>query len=88
MRIAAIPIATADLGSDGGVIDGRARAHWRDGACFPAAGDRSALFIIYYLVRRSAQIDLHVSPKPCFSAVPPLVGVNLVAWRAQQIALY
>ena len=30
-------------------------------------------------LRRSAQIDLHVSPKPCISAVPPLVGVYLVA---------
>ena len=30
--IARIGIATADLGSDGGVIDGRARVHWRDGA--------------------------------------------------------
>ena len=51
MRIARIGIATADLGSDGGVIDGRARVHWRDGARFPAAGDGSVLFIIY--------VDLH-----------------------------
>ena len=56
MRIAAIPIAAADLGSDGGVIDGRARAHWRDGACFPAAGDRSALFINYIDLRRSIYV--------------------------------
>ena len=41
MRIAAIPIATADLGSDGGVIDGCARVHWRGRAMFPAAGDGS-----------------------------------------------
>ena len=53
MRIARIGIATADLGSDGGVIDGRARVHWRDGAWFPAAGDGSALFVIYVDLRRS-----------------------------------
>ena len=41
MRIAAIPIAAADLGSDGGVIDGCARVHWRGRAMFPAAGDGS-----------------------------------------------
>ena len=41
MRIAAIPIATAELGSDGGVIDGCARVHWRGRAMFPAAGDGS-----------------------------------------------
>ena len=30
-------------------------------------------------LRRSAQIDLHVSAKPCISAVPALGGVNPVA---------
>ena len=45
MRIAAIPIATADLGSDGGVIDGCARVHWRGRAMFPAAGDGSGTFV-------------------------------------------
>ena len=53
MGIARIGIATADLGSDGGVIDGRAaRVHWQDGAWFPEAGDGSALFIIYVDLRR------------------------------------
>ena len=52
MGIARIGIATADLGSDGGVIDGRARVHWRDGAWFPEAGDGSALFVIYVDLRR------------------------------------
>ena len=52
MRTARIGIATADLGFDGGVIDGRARVHWRDGARFPAAGDGSDLFIIYVDLRR------------------------------------
>ena len=51
-----VAIATADLGSDGGVIDGRARVHWRDGARFPAAGDGSALFIIYVDLRRSIYV--------------------------------
>ena len=35
MRTAPIPIATAELGSDGGVIDGCARVHWRRPAIFP-----------------------------------------------------
>ena len=49
MRIAAIPIATAELGSDGGVIDGCARVHWRGRAMFPAAGDGGGkTTVIYY----------------------------------------
>ena len=66
MGIARIGTATADLGSDGGVIDGRARAHWRDGACFPAAGDRSALFIIYVDLRRSIYTyQQNPASRPC-----------------------
>ena len=38
MKIAPIPIATADLGSGGGMIDGCARVHWRRPAIFPVAG--------------------------------------------------
>ena len=51
MGIVRIGIATADLGSDGGVIDGRARFHWRYGAWFPAAGDGSALFVYCHFPR-------------------------------------
>ena len=79
MRIAAIPIATADLGSDGGVIDGCARVHWRGRAMFPAAGDGSGSFVFRRHLRRS----LHVlSAKPCFSGVVPLPGVYPVALRS------
>ena len=38
----AIAIATAGLGSDGGVIDGCARVHWRQRPSFPQSGDRNA----------------------------------------------
>ena len=76
MRIAAIPIATAELGSDGGVIDGCARVHWRGRAMFPAAGDGSGTFVFRRHLRRS----LHVlSAKVRFSGAVPLVGVYLVA---------
>ena len=57
MRIAAIPIATADLGSDGGVIDGCARVHWRRPAIFPVAGGGERQFV--YL-RRLLKGDLYV----------------------------
>ena len=79
MRTARIAIATADLGSDGGVVDGRARVHWRDGAWFPASGDGSALFIIYVDLRRLTYVQCS---KPCISAVAPLGGVNPVACGA------
>ena len=76
MRIAAIPIATADLGSDGGVIDGCARVHWRGRAMFPAAGDGSGTFVF----RRHLRGSLHVYvPKVRFSGGVPLVGFYLVA---------
>ena len=76
MRIAAIPIATADLGSDGGVIDGCARVHWRGRAMFPAAGDGSGTFVFRRHLRRSLHVYV---PKPCFSGVVPLPGVYPVA---------
>ena len=80
MRIAAFPIATADLGSDGGVIDGCARVHWRGRAMFPAAGDGSGTFVFRRHLRRS----LHVlCAKVRFSGVLPLVGFYLVALSAQ-----
>ena len=76
MRIAAIPIATADLGSDGGVIDGCARVHWRGRAMFPAAGDGSGTFVF----RRHLRGSLHVyCAKVRFSGACPLVGFYLVA---------
>ena len=76
MRIAAIPIAAADLGSDGGVIDGCARVHWRGRAMFPAAGDGSGTFVFRRHLRRS----LHVlSGKVRFSGAVPLVGFYPVA---------
>ena len=37
MRIARIAIARAELGSDGGVIDGCARVHWLGRAMFPCS---------------------------------------------------
>ena len=43
---------TAGSPSCEGLIDGRARGHWRDRASFPAAGDGSALFIICIDLRR------------------------------------
>ena len=76
MRIAAIPIATADLGSDGGVIDGCARVHWRGRAMFPAAGDGSGTFVFRRHLRRSLHVYV---PKVRFSGAVPLVGVYLVA---------
>ena len=77
--IAAVGITTADLGSDGGVIDGCARVHWRGRAMFPAAGDGSGTFVFRRHLRRS----LHVyCAKVRFSGACPLVGVYLVA--AQQ----
>ena len=76
MRIAAIPIATADLDSDGGVIDGCARVHWRGRAMFPAAGDGSGTFVFRRHLRRSLHVYV---PKPCFSGACPLVGFYPVA---------
>ena len=76
MKIAAIPIAAADLGSDGGVIDGCARVHWRGRAMFPAAGDGSGTFVF----RRHLRGSLHVyCAKVCFSGGVPLPGVYFVA---------
>ena len=43
---------TAGSPSCEGLIDGRARGHWRDRASFPAAGDGGVLFIIYVDLRR------------------------------------
>ena len=51
-RIARIGITTAVSPSCEGLIDGRARGHWRDRASFPAAGDGGVLFIIYVDLRR------------------------------------
>ena len=76
MRIAAIPIATADLDSDGGVIDGCARVHWRGRAMFPAAGDGSGTFVFRRHLRRSLHVYV---PKVRFSGALPLVGFYLVA---------
>ena len=76
MRIAAIAIATADLGSDGGVIDGCARVHWRGRAMFPAAGDGSGTFV--YCACGMSQIYTYV-PKVRFSGGVPLVGFYPVA---------
>jgi hypothetical protein len=72
MRIAAIAIATADLGSDGGVIDGCgcARVHWRGRAMFPAAGDGSGTFVFRRHLRRS----LHVYVQKCAVRGPPSGG--------------
>ena len=58
MRIAAIPIATAELGSDGGVIDGCARVHWRGRAMFPAAGDGGGKTISHVGKLKTAVVQL------------------------------
>ena len=76
MRIAPVGMPTAGSPSCEGLIDGRARGHWRDRASFPAAGDGGVLFIIYVDLRRLC--NLHV-PKPCISVLPSLVGENPVA---------
>ena len=52
ISIAPVGMPTAGSPSCEGLIDGRARGHWRDRASFPAAGDGSALFIIYVDLRR------------------------------------